>query len=98
MSETKQVPVSGNGNRLMHVDDLGRVCEIQAENVTIGEDNFLKATVSDYSIFYAEADSSPVVDNGGSGNGGGVNIVLIVVGIVVVAALVAGAVFFVKKH
>ena len=91
---TLYIPVSNTNSKLMHVDEYGRVSERQADVVTIDGDNFLKTTTSDYSIFYAETDSSPVLDNGGNGP----NFLLIAIGVVVAVALVAGVVVFIKKH
>ena len=51
--------------------------------------------MSDYSIFYADADNSPVINNGGSG---GINPVLIIVGVVAAIAVIGVAVFLIKKH
>ena len=97
LASTLYIPVSGDGNKLMHVDEYGRVTQVKADNVVVGEQNYLKATVTDYSIFYAEADK-PAYDDGGNG-GNGTNWLLIG-GIVAVVAVVAiaGAVFFIKKH
>jgi len=95
LASTVYIPVSGEGSKLMHVDEYGRVSELQADTVVIGDQTYLKAEVSDYSIFYADADVSPVVDNGGSG---GISPVLIIVGIVAVVAVIGVAVFFVKKN
>ena len=50
--------------------------------------------MSDYSIFYAETDDSPVIDDGGNGP----NWLLYVAIGVVAVVVIAGVVIFVKKH
>ena len=95
LSSTLYIPVSGEGQRLMHVDEYGRVSERLAETVVIDDQTYLKTVANGYSIFYAEADESPVLNNGGNG---GVSPILIVVGVVIAIAVVAGAVVFIKKH
>ncbi len=91
---TLYIPISKSNCRLMHVDEYGRASERLAEVVTIDGEYYLKTTASDYSIFYAETDDSPVIDDGGNGP----NWLLYVAIGVVAVVVIAGVVIFVKKH
>lgn len=91
---TLYIPFSGEGKRLIHVDEYGRTMELESTVVSIDGDNYLKATVSDYSIFYADSDDSPVIPSKGSST----NWLLIGIGIAAAVIIIAGAVVFIKKR
>ena len=95
LESTLYIPVSGSGQKLMHVDEYGRVSERVCETVVIDDQTYLKTTTSDYSIFYTENDDSPVINNGGNG---GISPVLIIVGAVIAVAVIGVAVYFIRKN
>ena len=94
VSSTIYIPASGSGKKLMHVDEYGRASERQAELVTIDGEHYLKTTTDDYSIFYEEADTSPVLPSGGNGP----NWLLIGIGALAAVAVIAGVVIIIKKR
>ena len=94
VGSTIYIPASGSGKKLMHVDEYGRASERQAELVTIDGEHYLKTTTDDYSIFYEEADTSPVLPSGGNGP----NWLLIGIGALAAVAVIAGVVIIIKKR
>lgn len=92
---TLYIPVSGEGQKVMHVDDFGRSTEYASTLVKIGDQYYMKTNVYDYSIFYTESDE-PRHDVPG---GNGTNILLFVgIGAAVAIIAAAGAFFFIRKH
>ncbi|MBO7409911.1 MAG: hypothetical protein J6T68_03155, partial [Candidatus Methanomethylophilaceae archaeon] len=93
LETTLYIPVGGEGQKIMHVDDYGRANEIQSKYIVIEGESYQVVTVSDYSIFYATEDV-PNFDVSKSGK----NNNLLYIGIAVVVAIVAlaGVAYFLK--
>ena len=87
------VPVKNADFVLKHVDQYGRVITLPATPVTIGEQTYLKVTMSDYSIVYAE-EFNPHIEPSKDKNSNLVLYAAIAVAIVAVAAV--GAFFFLR--
>lgn len=87
------LPVGGEGQKVMHVDQYGRPMEIQSKYIVINGQAYQVVSVSNYSIFYTTADlpnyTVPSNDK---------NHTLLYIGIAIVVAIVAlaGVGYFVK--
>ena len=86
------LPVSGDGFRVMHVDQYGRVSERVSQLIYVDGEAFQKVTTNDFSIFYTEKDT-PSYDTSSGGKNNTLLYVAIGVGIVVIA----GAAFFIGR-
>ncbi len=93
LSTKLYLPVSGEGQRIMHVDEYGRVSELQSVYTVIDGQGYQYATVGDYSIFYLE-DDSPNYDTGGNGKNN--NLLYIGIAVVVAVVALAGVAYFLK--
>ncbi len=92
VKSTLYFPAS-EGEKIMHVDQYGRVTELSSSLVKIGDETFLKVNdVSSYSIFYVDNDKPRYDVPGGSDN-----MLLIVAIAAVVAVLAAAGLFFLYK-
>ena len=93
MSELTLYFPASEGEKIMHVDQYGRVTELSSSLVKIGDETFLKVNdVSSYSIFYVDNDKPRYDVPGGSDN-----MLLIVAIAAVVAVLAAAGLFFLYK-
>ena len=89
------IPVSGEGQRVIHVDEYGRINQMEGTLVKINDQFYMKVNAFDYSIFYAESDSPRHDVPGGNGN----NVMLFVgIGIAAAAIIAIGAYFIMRKH
>lgn len=89
------IPVDSTATKLMHVDEYGRVSTLASDAVTIDGKIYLKASMTDYSILYTEADS-PLI----SPDSGNADYTLIIIGVAIAAIALVGVgafVFFKRK-
>ena len=91
---TLYLPVAGEGQKIMHVDEYGRSNELAGTLVKFGDQYFMKTDVYNYSIFYTTEDEPRHDVPGGSGS----NVLLFVAIGVAIVVVAAGAFFFIKKH
>ena len=94
VSTTLYLPVAGEGQKIMHVDEYGRANELAGTLVKFGEQYYMKTDVYNYSIFYTTEDEPRHDVPGGSGS----NVLLFVAIGVAIVVVAAGAFFFIKKH
>ena len=87
------VPVKNADSVLKHVDQYGRVVTLPSTPVTIGEQTYLKVSMSDYSIVYAE-DFEPHIEPSSHKDSNLVIYAAIAVAIIAVAAI--GAFVFLR--
>ncbi|AGI47042.1 hypothetical protein TALC_00027 [Thermoplasmatales archaeon BRNA1] len=93
LATTVYIPVSGDGFKLMHVDEYGRAQEIRGTLVEIDGQSYLKTDVDDYSIFYATKDTPAY---GGSDDGSNL-LLYAAIGAAVVIIALAGVFLFMRK-
>ncbi len=90
---TLYIPVSGEGQKVMHVDQYGRAAEQASTYVVIDGQGYQAVQATGYSIFYTESDS-PLFDDGGNGKNN--NLLYIGIAVVIAVVALAGVAYFLK--
>ena len=90
---TLYIPVGGEGQKIMHVDEYGRANEYKSTYKVIDGQAYQVLSVSNYSIFYATDD---VPNFAGSGDGKNNNLLYIGIAVVVAIVALAGVAYFLK--